>query len=324
MLTKIPNEMLQNSIEFSTQDNAKTITGFKENGVLYPVRSVSVVDGALTVSLAAFTPTVTVNALPSNSLAWDQHVSGMSVVVNNPNDYQSKWIAQAFYMSDNDNEDSGLVTAPQVGSGFSGSSRHPAFGTTWGGDWNETLTLTDTDNGVIHCPPGAYDYEGGSVTVKVSFVDELENIGPANTSDHWPGSTDTFTVTWANPSASITLSPLTGKTFLESYSSTTYTPAITGINNSANRTFTIAGTNGTPSNSSAAGTLNFTENIHKSNASTLNTKVTLATALTRPKPVTGSVVSTSLANVDSASVNTSAAFSYPSFTFFLINHIFLY
>jgi hypothetical protein len=111
----------------------------------------------------------------------------------------------------------------------------------------------------------------------------------------------------------IGITGLTGKTFLQSYTSASYTPSVTNISNTSNRTFAITATNGNLSSSTAAGTFTFTTPIHKTNASSTTTSVSLTTTLNRPLNVTGTNYSVALGPTESTRINTSASFTYPSF-----------
>jgi hypothetical protein len=128
-----------------------------------------------------------------------------------------------------------------------------------------------------------------------------------------------ITFIWSEATHAIAITALTGKTFLESYASTTYTPSTPTLSSASNRTFSITANNSDGTHSTTgAGTLTFQTPIHKSNASATTTNVTLTTTCTRPASVflIASPASITLGPTTSTNVNSDASFTYPSFRTF--------
>ena len=108
------------------------------------------------------------------------------------------------------------------------------------------------------------------------------------------------------------MSNLTGNTFLQTYTSTSYSVSYSGMSNSSNVAHTVTPTGGTISSSIGSGTFTFTTPIHKDNTGTSRT-LALSTVFTRPSSVTGAGY-TYTNNTSDTSL--SSSFTYPSFWIF--------
>ena len=107
------------------------------------------------------------------------------------------------------------------------------------------------------------------------------------------------------------MSNLNGNQFLETYSSTSYTVNVSGMQSPANFTHTISATGGSLSSTNASGTLTFTTPIHKDNSG--GRQVAVSTEFRRPP----GVATTTYAVTDNASdTSLTANFSFPSLTIF--------
>ena len=282
---------------FGSTGSTRTLTGFKENGITATIRTAAITNGNLILTLAAFTPTVT--ATSNGTLNWDVAASSFTATVDNPSDILDQYISSVLSLT----QLTGSVSTDLGGYTAGSYTANPAGGV----DWSRTFT---TNNSTSYIRSTSTTASGGSASARVSF-----NYYNGTGTDTWTSTAD-FSVNWNTVSHSISLAALTGKTFLQTYASSAYTASTTGLTNSANRAFTVSGTNGTPSSLTGSGTLNFTTPIHKTNASSTATYVTLSTLCTRPAAVTGTSYQVTLGPTNSASVNTAASFTYPSFWLF--------
>ena len=255
-----------------------------ETGTTYSVRSVSInTDNLLEVELAQFTPTVSATG---QSLSWDQPATQFSVSVDNPTDFTTRYI----------NAVDGISSATGVHTTLADytagtKSLVPAGGV----DWTQTFST----NGVAKIVSNGTGLSGGSAGATISFEDDQGAT--------W---TDTSNISfnWQNANASINFANLTGKNFLETYTTINYTVSITGLSNSSNATVVVAGTGGSLSNSSGSGTLTFTDALHKDNNTGRNVSINVDFA--RPEAVTGTAY-TATDNDNDTTI--SANFTYPSF-----------
>jgi hypothetical protein len=283
----------------SNGTTTETLTGYKVttdgNTTVEGIRSTAITGNQLVITLATFTPTLSAAGAPSANLNWDEAATGFTVNAINPNDYTSKWISSVDAIT------AGTNITTTLGSYTAGAkSATPAGGI----DWYQTFST----NGSASIKSASTNATGGSASGTLSFK-YADSTGEHSYTDATAG----FTVNWATPTHSISLSGLSGKTFLDLYTSASYTPSITGIANAGNKTYTITGTNGSVSSSSGAGTLTFATAINKTNASSTTTKVSLSTVISRPAGVANTTYTANLSSVDSASINTTASFTYPSF-----------
>ena len=289
-----------------TDNNAgkETLTGYKltSNGVTTTekVRKTEILGNDFIITLATFTPVLTAAGAPGATLNWDVPATGFGVTVDNPTDYTSKYIDAVTAIAAL-NGSSVSTTLADYSAGV--KSATPAGGEHW--------TQAFSTNSNAHIYSSSTDATGGSASGRVTF-----SFSDGDTSSEYTTAKADFTVSWNSVNHAISITPLTGKTFLETYTSTSYTPSVTGLTNLSNKTYAISGTNGTPSSTTGAGTLTFSTALHKDNASTTDTKVTLTTTASRPSGVTGNAYQVTLGPTASDSVNSNASFSYPSFTIF--------
>ena len=122
-----------------------------------------------------------------------------------------------------------------------------------------------------------------------------------------------MSLSWATASHSLSKSNVSGKTFLKTYTSTSYNTSVNNINSSSNTSHALTASGGslstTSGSGSVSGTFTFTSPIHKDNTSDTRT-VSNTTTFTRPINVTGTSYTVDQSTTTS---NVSASFSYPSF-----------
>lgn len=282
------------TLVWSTSGNYRTLTGYKENDVTNTVRVAEFAGSTLRLTLATFTPTVTAAATPGTTLNWDIPATGFTVTVDNPPDVPDQYI-------------SSVASITQVTGAISTTLENytaGAYNNTPAGsiDWTQSFTTNNTTSYIRSASTTA---TGGSASGTIAF-----NYFNGTITDIW-NTTSTFSVSWNTVSHSAAIASLTGKTFLESYVSTTYTPSTSNVS-AINRAFIISGVGGTVSSTSASGTLTFTAPINHSNKSTAR-YITLSTTASRPATVTGTAYNVTLGPINSNDVAVSASFIYPSF-----------
>jgi len=277
---------------FTPSGATRSLTGYQESGTTYVVRTTAITGGSLQLTLATFTPGLFSTVNPSSSLNWDVPSTGFTVNVTNPSDFTSEFISNVYSVY----ATSGVVSNLNLFTAGSKSTT-PAGGV----NWSQSFTL---GSGYIYSTSNTL--AGGSASANVDFV--ANNNG---TESHFISGLATFSVNWNTPSLSISTAGLSGDTFLQSYSSTTYSINVSGITNSSNYSHLVTGLNGTVSNTSGSGALNFANNIHKDNTGTTRT-ANVVTTFTRPAGVTGTSYSTTLSGYSSVS----ASFTYPSLWLF--------
>lgn len=285
---------------FTASGNKETLTAFKIDSVDKTIRNTSInPSGLLEIELASFSPGLTATATPGSSLNWDVPATGFSVSVTNPADFPSSYIESvAAIAARNGSSISTTLSEYSAGS----KSATPAGGVSW----NQAFTT----GGSSYIRSNGAGSAGGTAQGRLSFK---YNDG---TSKDYTADYADFDISWGTPVASISMSALTGKTFLEKYTESSYTPAITNISNvGSNCEYTVSATNATNPGVVTAGahTLTFSTPLHKTNASSTTTKVSLSAKITRPSSVTGTGYDVTISGGDSATINTSASFTYPSF-----------
>ena len=123
----------------------------------------------------------------------------------------------------------------------------------------------------------------------------------------WP-TTATVSYSWNSVNVTVSFSNLSGKNFLESYNSVSYSVAVTGLSDASNASTQVTATGGTISNATGSGTMTFADPLHKDNNS--GRSVSVSTDFSRPEAVTG----TAYTVTDTAADTTiTATFTYPSF-----------
>jgi hypothetical protein len=281
---------LEGPLVWATDGSYRTLVGYRENNITQTIRRAEFSNNLLRITLATFTPVISATNLPSNSLNWDVASQGFSVSVTNPDDISNQYISSVASITASSGSISSL-------SNFTAGaySSNPA-GTV---DWTQTFST----NGSSYIRPVSSTITGGSASAVVAF-----NYYNGSSEVSYTSQNASFTVNWATPTVTMSLANLTGLTFLASYSTTTYTIAVTGINNNNNVSHSVSSIGGTVSSATASGTFTFTDPIHKNN--TVGTRlVSTTTTLTRPSQVTGTGYSVQV--VASAS-NPSATFTYPT------------
>jgi len=270
----------------------RTLTGFIEDDTTYTVRTAEFENNKLVLNLASFTPALSAAGLPTSSLNWDVAATGFSVTVDNPSDFTNSYISDVLSVT----QTAGAVST--LANFTAGSkSATPAGGV----DWTQTFS-TDVD---AFIRSNSTTITGGSAAATVAF--EVTESGTPSTY----GTTANWTINWATPNVTISMSNLSGSTFLQTYTSTTYSVGVTGIADLGNVTHTVTPTGGSVSNPSGSGTFTFTTPIHKDNGG--GRTLALSSDLNRPVAVTG----TAYTATDTASdTSLSASFTYPSFWIF--------
>lgn len=280
------------NLTWTTQGDLRINTGWYEEGSSFVVRSANFNgDGLLQLELASFSPTVSASG---QSLKWDQPASQWSVSVSNPDDFPSKYVSSVAPLLTNIN---GNIDAEVADYTTSGPSQTPA-GTV---DWNQTFST----NAVAEIYSSTTNHTGGSASATVQFLDEGDNT---------LSQTANISFNWGSVSNSISMSNLSGKTFLDNYTSTSYSVSVSGLLNNSNASSAVTASGGTVSNPSGSGTFTFDTPIHKNNNG--GRTVSVSTDFTRPATVTGtSYVTTRTASDTSLS----ASFTYPSFHTFTVS-----
>ncbi len=295
---------IQSPLIFTASGNVRTLTGYKESGQIIRIRSTDLSGNMLNINLAAFTPILSVQGIPSNSLNWDDTSSGFSVSITNPLDYTTEYI-------------NAVSSSVAISGIFSELSKFTASlqSTTPAGGVNWTQTFSTNSVGVIR--PISTTIAGGTASASISF---LAVGSTSNTCSTLVGSSGSvyspplvLSINWNTPTTSIRLQTLSGKTFLETYLSASYSLSVTGITNSANYSNSITAVGGDLSSTTGGGVITFTVPIHKNNLN-IPRNISTMTTFNRPANVTGTPYTVAL----NASDNISAVFNYPTFWLFTI------
>ena len=258
------------------------------DGTEQVVRATDFNGGFLRLEVARFSPSVSAAGQSRN---WDQAVTQWTVTVDNPTDFTTNYVSG---VKSPLTGITGGVTSNVTLYSTSGPSVTPGGGV----DWTQTFS-TDGDSPIYS---STNNLTGGSASATVSFLDKNQ----ATISE-----TATITFNWSNASNGISFGNLSGKNFLETYTSTTYNLTINNISDLSNTSTTITSSQGSLSNSSDDGTITFTTPIHKNNNS--GRTITATTDFTRPATVTGTEYTSQDVSSDSS---ISASFTYPSFYIF--------
>jgi hypothetical protein len=278
------------TLVWTTNSSTRVLTGYKEGSVVKTIRSAEFLNNKFTITLAEFTPTISASALPSNNLNWDISAGGFSVTANNPSDFDSQYISSVKSITATSGSISNLSTF--VAAAYSAT---PAGGVNW--------TRQFTIDASSYIRPQSTTVNGGTVSADVVF-----NYNNGSSEVEFTAQKATFTVNWATPTTSVSLSALSGQTFLSTYTSTSYTVSVTGITNSSNYVHNCVATGGTLSSATGSGTMTFTDPVHKDNAG-VSRSITNTTTLTRPANVTGTSYSV---QATANSALSGATFTYPT------------
>ena len=281
---------------FTTSGDYRTLTGYKESGVTSTVRTAEFSGDLLRLTLATFTPSFSASGNPSSTNNWDVPATGFSVSVDNPSDVTNDFISSVYSITQTSGSVNGTLSNYSAGS----KSQTPAGGV----DWNQTFTVDNTNS---YIRPISTSRTGGSAGATIKF-----NHNDGSESEYTESNTS-FSVNWSTASMSLSKNNVSGKTFLKSYASTSYSTNTSGISNSSNTSHALTASGGTLSTNSGSGyvsgTFTFTSPIHKDNTSDTRT-VSNTCTFTRPVDVTGTSYTTDQSSTTS---NVSASFTYPSF-----------
>jgi hypothetical protein len=289
------------NLVFAEDGNTRTLASYRDDdGDLYPVRTAELANGVFKLNLASFTPSFSASVQPSQSLAWDVVCTGFSVSVTNPSDLLNQYISRVLSLT----QVSGSISTDLNAFTTTGPSSLPGPGISW----NQSFVAQN--NSFIYS--SSTTSFGGSASARISFRVVDSDSG---TESDYTSATLLWSVTWANPTVSVTLANLSGNNFLKTYNSTNYSISVTGIANASNYSLAVTGTGGTPSNLSNNGQLIFSQPVHKNNISSTRS-VSVTGTFNRPQRVTGQAYSVNLTASDS---DFSVSFSYPSFWVFTDN-----
>ena len=263
-------------------------TFIDSDGTQQVVRATDFNGGFLRLEVARFSPSV---SAAGQSRSWDQPVTQWTVTVDNPTDFTTNYVSG---VKSPLTGITGSVTSDVTLYSTSGPSVTPGGGI----DWTQTFS-TDGDSPIYS---STNDLTGGSASATVSFLDKNQ----ATISE-----TATITFNWSTASNSITFANLSGKNFLERYTTTTYNLTINNISDLSNTSTVITTNAGILTSSTDDGTITFTTPIHKNNNS--GRTITATTDFTRPATVTGTEYTSQDVSSDS---NITVTFTYPSFYIF--------
>ena len=272
-------------------DQFRTATNYIDSDLTeFTIREMNFTGNKLRIEVAQFSPGLT--ATGQTNLNFDQKATQFSVTVDNPADFTTRFINSVSSIAQSD-----AYVGTTLGDYTAGSkSATPAGGV----DWTQTFTFDSASGAAVR--DNSTTITGGTSTGVITFADDQG-------ADF--GTTASFSTTWKTPNVSISMSNLTGNTFLETYASTSYTVSVTNMSSSSNVTHTVTPTGGSVSSSTGSGTFTFTTPLHKDNGG--GRTLALSTVLLRPP----GVATTTYSVVDTASdTSLSAAFSYPSLTIF--------
>jgi collagen type VII alpha len=282
-----------NNLVWGATGQTRTLTGYSEGGTTSTVRTAAISGGVLSLTLASFTPTVGATGLPTSSLNWDVACTGFRATADNPADILDQYVSSVASVA----QVSGSVSTTLGNYSAGAYSATPAGGVDWG------ISYTTNDS-TSYIRSTSTTISGGSASGTVTF-----NYYNGSAFVTW-GTTATFAASWATPTHSISITNLTGNTFLQTYSSTPYTVSGTGITTSANRVYAVTATGGTVSSATGSGTFTFTTAVHKGNTGT-SRYVTLDTTFTRPVAVTGTSYTATLGPTNAS--NPTFSFTYPTY-----------
>ena len=285
------------NLVFTTDGARRILTGYIDNNEEVPVRTAELTAGSFILNLAAFTPLFESQALPLAVLNWDVACSGFQVSVENPTDFLTRYISSV----DSLVQLSGNVYTVVEDYTTIGPSPTPAAGVSW----NQTFNTNST----AYIRSTSTTIQGGVASAEVNFnVTEVDDL----TESLYSLSKSTWTVVWNTPTVNISMTNLTGNTFLRSYLQTNYNITVTGIFNTNVYSLVVTPTGGTVTNTNGNGQIVFNEPVHKNNTGQA-IAVSVTSTFTRPVSVTGISYTAELTALDNT---LSFAFTYPSFWIF--------
>jgi hypothetical protein len=292
----------------------RTLTSFQDESgqtslVVNSVFTTSSGKTNLVLTLASFTPTFTTTSFIS--VNWDQPVSSSSgeifrVVVGNPTTYTTAYISGVYSISGTSG------TVPLI-TNWTGGTALPAYAAAT----TTTQSYSLSPGYYIYTNAAAGSITGGTAQATLAFSAQ------GYTSPYSPSSSQTFTVTWNNIGQTITLTSLETITFLQSFTSTTWSTSITNVSLGAVTSQSTTQTNGsgtiTPSGLSSSGIMTFGTPLFKDNIG-LTTSISFTVYYLRPANITDSSShSAGPITVSSVNINTTGSFSYPSFWLFKLS-----
>jgi len=247
--------------------------------------------------LATFSPGLSATGRPSSNVNWDISCTGFQVAVTNPVDFTSEYISSVYSIAQSSGNVSGVLANYTAGS----KSATPAGGVSW----NQIFSTNGTTS---YIRSTSTSIAGGSASGTIVF-----NRTVGGSESQYTTSNASFTIAWATPTNTLTITPLSGQTFLTTYASTPYALAVSGITTAGNYAHVVTASGGTVNISSASGMFTFTPPIHKG-VSVASISLSLATTFTRPAAVTG----TSYTAVLNKTASPTASFTYQSFYYFTV------
>jgi hypothetical protein len=279
----------------------ETLTGFQNTvGHISPVRTVAITNGVLSINLAAFTPKVSATISPPNPY-WDQGITSFTAYASNPTDYTSEYLSNVYSIT----QETGNVTGTINDFVAQSFNVTPTGGSSWQRTYN-----TNGFTGFIGSTTDTVS--GGSASANLSY-----NVHATTDSDsEYLGANAVITVTWQSAAPTISITSLESNTFLNSYSSTTYTVGSTGIANTPNVVQTITPTGGTVSNPSGSGTITFDTLVSVANGVSSGISVSTEAQFSRPANVTGTSYT---ANASASASLSNPTWTYPTFSMFTVN-----
>ena len=278
-----------NPLYFSSSGDYRILTHYIEGGTPTTIRKVEFDNNLLKLTLASFTPVISVTGIPSSVLMWDQPCLGFKIDVQNPVDFPQKWIAELVNLT----QVTGRIA---VISAFQSSEQIPLAGAQV--NWTQEFTSADSP-----VSPLSTSLAGGSASADLVFN---QSNGSSVSQFDTP---IRLNVQWATPQAMLTMPRLTGANFLQTYSSIDYTVTINGVLYSNTTTTLITANGGTVSNQSGNGIFTFDNPIHKDSQFADNA-LELNVDFKRPASVTGSEYTVSSKVVTTLQ---QPHFTYPSF-----------
>ena len=269
----------------------RTATNFVDSDLtVFTIREMNFTSNKLRIEVAQFSPGLT--ATGQSNLNFDEKATQWSVAVDNPADFTTRFINSVSAITQTDAYVGSVLGNYNAGS----KSATPAGGV----DWTQVFTFDSASGAAVR--DNSTTIVGGTSSATVTFAD-------GEGADF--GTTASFSTTWKTPNVSISMSNLTGNTFLQTYASTSYTVSVTNMSSSSNVTHTVTPTGGSVSSATGSGTFTFTTPLHKDNGG--GRTLALSTVLLRP----AGVATTTYSVVDTASdTSLTAAFSFPSLTIF--------
>lgn len=272
-------------ISSGEQNQFRTTSIFHEDSSDHPIRSVRFVGDQLEVELATFSPSFSGS---TEMLMWDEPATNFTISVSNPDDFPSKYISSVH----------SLINAS---AGFHSTLRDfvegsPSALPDGGVDWSQTFTTDDSAN--IYSV--STTLSGGSAEATVVFEEDNGNL--------WQENLPRVKFNWRNANMLASINPLSGKNFLQYYTTLDYSVSISGISNPDNYTTVVIPTGGFVSNTNGSGTMTFDVGLHKDNDSDRNLFV--ETIFQRPMSVTGEEYSVSKELMFD---EFNPSFTYPSF-----------